>query len=91
LQKEFLLFDLFHFYHPLKTLIHTNNGLNPEALMGTELNDIERIRTARILCIQHRFAEALDIARKVEDPKTRETLLFICKSFQTSQIRVHAA
>lgn len=59
--------------------------------MGTELNDIERIRTARILCIQHRFSEAIDIARKVEDPKTRETLLFICKSFQTSQITVKAA
>ncbi len=59
--------------------------------MGTELNDIERIRTARILCIQHRFAEALEIARNVEDPKTRETLLFICKSFETSQIRVRAA
>lgn len=59
--------------------------------MGTELNDIERIRTARILCIQHRFDEAIDIARKVEDPQTRETLMFICKSFQSSQFKVKAA
>ncbi len=59
--------------------------------MGTELSDIERIRTARILCIQHRFQDAIEIARKVEDPKTRETLLFICKSFQASQFSVHAA
>ncbi|WP_039913696.1 hypothetical protein [Cellvibrio mixtus] len=58
--------------------------------MGTELNDIERIRTARILCIQHRFREAIEIARKVEDPETRETLLFICKCFQSSQLSVHA-
>lgn len=59
--------------------------------MGTELSDIERIRTARILCIQHRFEEAIEIARKVEDLKTRETLLFICKSFQSSQFKVSAA
>lgn len=59
--------------------------------MGTELNDIERIRTARILCIQHRFEEAIEIARKVEDHRTRETLLFICKSFQASKISVRAA
>lgn len=59
--------------------------------MGTALNDIERIRTARILCIQHRFQEAKEIARKVEDIKTRETLLFICQSFEASQISVRAA
>lgn len=59
--------------------------------MGTELSDIERIRTARVLCIQHRFQEAIAIAHKVEDAKTRETLLFICKSFQASQITLHAA
>lgn len=59
--------------------------------MGTERNDIERIRTARVLCIQHRFQEAIEIAKKVEDAKTRETLLFICKSFQASQISAHAA
>lgn len=59
--------------------------------MGTELSDIERIRTARILCIQHRFEEAIMIAKKVEDPQTRETLLFICKSFEVSRIRVNVA
>jgi len=59
--------------------------------MGPEMQDIERIRTARILCIQHRFEEAINVARKVEDPETRNTLLFICKSFQASQIKVHAA
>lgn len=59
--------------------------------MGTELNDIELIRTARILCIQHKFEEAIQIARKVEDLKTRETLLFICKSFRSSQFSDRAA
>lgn len=59
--------------------------------MATELNDIERIRTARILCIQHRFEEAIEIARRVEDPQTRETLMFICRSFQSSQFKVKAA
>jgi hypothetical protein len=61
------------------------------SVMGPEMQDIERIRTARILCIQHRFEEAINVARKVEDPETRNTLLFICKSFQASQIKVHAA
>lgn len=59
--------------------------------MGTELNDIELIRTARILCIQHRFDDAMAVARKVEDAKTRETLIFICNSFVVSQIRVKSA
>lgn len=59
--------------------------------MGTELSDIELIRTARILCIQHKFDEAIQIARKVEDLKTRETLLFICKSFQSTQLGSRAA
>jgi hypothetical protein len=59
--------------------------------MGTELNDIELIRSARILCIQHKFEEAIQIAYKVEDQKTRETLLFICKSFQSSQFGKRAA
>jgi len=59
--------------------------------MGTELNDIELIRSARILCIQHKFDEAIQIARKVEDTKTRETLLFICKSFRSSQFNDRAA
>lgn len=59
--------------------------------MGTELNDIEIIRTARILCIQHKFDEAIQIARKVEDLNTRETLLFICRSFQSSQFGARAA
>jgi hypothetical protein len=59
--------------------------------MGTELNDIELIRTARILCIQHKFEEAIQIARKVEDLQTRETLMFICRSFRSSQFSERAA
>jgi hypothetical protein len=59
--------------------------------MGTELNDTELIRTARILCMQRRFGEAVTIAKKVGDPQTRETLLFICYSFEASQIKVKAA
>lgn len=59
--------------------------------MGTELDDIALIRTARILCLQRRFAEAIAAARKVGDPNTRETLLFICNSFEASQIKVKAA
>lgn len=53
--------------------------------------DIELIREVRCLCLKHDFDGAIDLARKVEDPNTRDTLLFICKSFKTSQIRVRAA
>jgi hypothetical protein len=79
-------------FYLLFTQLFSPDRTTPEvSVMGPELQDIERIRTARILCIQHRFEEAINIARKVEDLETRNTLLFICKSFQASQIKVHAA
>lgn len=53
--------------------------------------DIETIRAVRRLCIQHEFDRALDLAKTVEDATTRNTLVFICKSFKSSQINVRAA
>lgn len=53
--------------------------------------DIETIRAVRRLCLQHEFDRAIDLARNIEDLKTRDTLVFICKSFKASQISVKAA
>lgn len=54
-------------------------------------NDIEMIRSARILCLQHRFNEAISVAHKVQDLDSRNTLLFICRSFLQAQINVKVA
>lgn len=59
--------------------------------MDLVMKDIELIREVRCLCLKHDFDRAIDLARKVDDPKTRDTLLFICRSFKTSQINVRAA
>lgn len=53
--------------------------------------DIETIRAVRRLCIQHEFDRALDMAKTVEDATTRNTLIFICRSFKTAQITVKVA
>ncbi len=55
------------------------------------MNDIEIIRAVRILCIQHRFDEALRQASQVENEQSRKTLMAICNSFRNSQISVRAA
>ena len=54
------------------------------------MSDIEIIRAVRCLCLQHKFQEATSLARKVEDEPSRNTLVLICKSFETSQIRARA-
>jgi hypothetical protein len=59
--------------------------------MGLIMTDVEIIRAVRCLCIQHKFAEAQTLARKVDDTPSRETLILICKSFEQSQIKVRAA
>ncbi len=59
--------------------------------MGLIMSDIEIIRAVRCLCLQHKFAEATSLARKVEDIPSRDTLMLICKSFENSQIKVKAA
>ncbi|HSC66281.1 MAG TPA: hypothetical protein VLC79_01210 [Cellvibrio sp.] len=59
--------------------------------MDLVTQDIEFIREVRRLCIKHDFEKAIEVAKKVDDPNTRKTLIFICKSFKTSQINVHAA
>lgn len=59
--------------------------------MDLVIKDIELIREVRCLCLKHEFEQAIDLAKKVEDPNTRNTLLVICRSFKTSQINVHAA
>lgn len=59
--------------------------------MDLIMKDIELIREVRCLCLKHDFEQAIEIARKVDDPNTRDTLLFICRSFKTSQISVQAA
>ncbi|WP_062065769.1 hypothetical protein [Cellvibrio sp. OA-2007] len=53
--------------------------------------DIELIREVRCLCLKHDFEIAVSKARTVTDPETRETLLFICRSFKAAQINVQAA
>lgn len=53
--------------------------------------DIELIREVRCLCLKHDFETAVAVARTVTDIKTRDTLLFICRSFKTAQINVRAA
>lgn len=55
------------------------------------MNDIEIIRAVRILCIQHRFEEAIRLANKVQDADSRRTLTAICNSFRNSQITAKAA
>lgn len=59
--------------------------------MGLIMSDIEIIRAVRCLCLQHKFEEATSLARKVEDEPSRNTLMLICKSFATSQIKERAA
>ena len=59
--------------------------------MGLIMSDIEIIRAVRCLCLQHKFQEATNLARKVEDEPSRNTLVLICKSFENSQINVRAA
>lgn len=53
--------------------------------------DIELIREVRCLCLKHDFETAVVKAQTVTNPETRETLLFICRSFRAAQIKVHAA
>lgn len=59
--------------------------------MALIMSDIEIIRAVRCLCLQHKFEEATSLARKVEDESSRNTLVLICKSFETSQIKERAA
>ena len=59
--------------------------------MGLIMSDIEIIRAVRCLCLQHKFQEATNLARKVEDEPSRNTLVLICKSFENSQINLRAA
>ncbi len=59
--------------------------------MSIVMNDIEIIRSVRVLCIQHRFDEASLLAKKVVDDDSRRVLLSICKSFENSQFKVKAA
>lgn len=59
--------------------------------MGLIMSDIEIIRAVRCLCLQHKFQEATSLARKVEDEPSRNTLILICKSFETSQIKTRVA
>lgn len=59
--------------------------------MDLVTKDIELIREVRCLCLKHDFDQAIDLARKVDDPNTRNTLMFICRSFKTSQINIRAA
>jgi hypothetical protein len=59
--------------------------------MGLIINDVDIIRAVRCLCLQHKFQEAISLARKVEDEPSRNTLVLICKSFECSQIKVRAA
>lgn len=54
-------------------------------------NDIEMIRSARILCLQHRFNDAIALAHKVQDENSRNTLVFICRSFLQAQINLKEA
>ena len=59
--------------------------------MDLVTRDIETIRAVRRLCLQHEFDRALDQAKTVEDATTRNTLMFICRSFKIAQINVRAA
>ncbi len=59
--------------------------------MSMVMRDSDIIRAVRDLCIQHRFDEATELARKVADEHSRKTLLSICKSFENTQFRVKAA
>jgi len=59
--------------------------------MGLIMSDVEIIRAVRCFCLQHKFQEAISLARKVEDEASRNTLILICKSFETSQIKVRVA
>lgn len=59
--------------------------------MGPIMSDIEIIRAVRCLCLQHKFQEATSLARKLEDEASRNTLVLICKSFETSQIKERVA
>ena len=53
--------------------------------------DIKLIREVRCLCLKHDFEAAVATARTVTDLKTRDTLLFICRSFKAAQINTQAA
>jgi|GEM_PF-762280 len=59
--------------------------------MEVNLHDVEIIRAVRRLCLRKEFSEAINLAYKVEDRETRNTLLFICHSFENSSIKTHAA
>lgn len=59
--------------------------------MSTVMNDIEIIRSVKVLFIQHRFDEATLLAKKVEDENSRKVLLSICKSFENTQFKIKAA
>lgn len=59
--------------------------------MGLIMSDVEIIRAVRCLCLQHNFQEATNLAYKVADESSRNTLVLICKSFETSQIKQRAA
>jgi len=59
--------------------------------MDLVTKDIELIREVRCLCLKHDFDAAVARARTVTDPETRDTLLFICRSFKAAQINVRAA
>ncbi len=59
--------------------------------MDLVTKDIELIREVRCLCLKHDFDAAVALARTVTDPETRDTLLFICRSFKAAQINVRAA
>lgn len=59
--------------------------------MDLVTQDIEFIREVRRLCLKHDFEKAIELAKNVADPNTRNTLLFICRSFRASQISQHAA
>jgi hypothetical protein len=59
--------------------------------MDLVTKDIEIIREVRRLCLKHDFERATELAKKVADAHTRDTLLFICKSFKATQLHTHAA
>jgi hypothetical protein len=55
------------------------------------VSDIEIIRAVRCLCLQHKFQDATSLAHRVEDKFSRNTLILICKSFESSQIKARVA
>ena len=53
------------------------------------MTDIDIIRATRRLCLQHDFYSAIDLARRVQHPETRDTLVKICNSFCKAQFKTH--